>query len=756
MLPAPTEDSAWFSYLRYAIQKSVEDSYHGSSLSYRLSVINTYISKLIAWCTPQSAYPNTHHIEVWAPCGYAQLSAKKEQRNRFVHVVIVIQKTFSILLNFTQFIMDDSGAQCLNSKLRIGQLHRGRFVYPRIWTYCGQRRPWIVVVDSYGVKMIVIQKNVRIQFHIIFIYSVICGRSAEILRMASRLENTKLSKNNKRTVSYYSAARSSTNRVIYNWMLTVDFGYIIKFISLKTCCFLGFIDIFDGFEELHKLFTIKKRNTTFTNSSFFLETTYFKSLLKLHIDEYNISKRSRSLVALTVIRIAHPIHLIHTNSNVTIKHLGMPLYKIFRFNTNSSLFPKVSFVIRKFEGINEGGCNFGGYAIDHLVSHKQFYPVLLGPYCSGAASNIPLIDGIPYLVFGIPQTYLIIYAYGPYYKVDIDVIVQGTECEGIVEPIMGCPFNLRIPQTGKYPNAQSRGRNYLARCVRLEIEYMLIDVLAGCIIVQSIILSNLQTYSLEIKGNVELYIYYQRPELLNNYRLHNDIADAEFNIGLRNLVTNVATPTTSMTIWEESISYLRIWQPVINLYEYPSYLLYVNTTTRTFECATVSEDSHVRLKDYYEFMVMLTITNFCGLGTYSKTAVYIYKYMIQPTTRVTKLNPTMYMIITTKICQEASNASLDVITMVLRDVIFHSLDVIGDRTLYSKTVDMTMNLLYEKASLCSTFQLQYRVEEVRDMIPMSLSIGVSKYHFMLVRQSISYMRYYMSPDSASNKNTHTY
>ena len=756
MLPAPTEDSAWFSYLKEAIQKSVEGSHPGSSLSYRFSVINTYASKLIAWCIPQAAYPNTHHIEVWVPCGYAQLSAKKERSNRFVHVVIVTQKTFSTLLNFTRFIMDDSGAQCLNSKLRIGQLHRDRFAYPKIWTYCGQRRPWIVVVDSYRVKMIVIQKNVRIQFHIIFIYSVICGRSAEILRMVSRLENTKLSKNNKRTVSYYSAARSSTNRVIYNWMITVDFGYIIKFISLKTCCFLGFIDIFDGFEELHKLFTIKKRNTTFTNSSFFLETTYFKSLLKLHIDEYNTSMRSRSLVALTVMRIAHQIHLLHTNSNVTIKHLGMPLYKIFSFNTNGTLFPKVSFVIRKFEGINEGGCNFGGYAIEHLVNHKQFYPVLLGPYCSGAASSIPLIDGIPYLVFGIPQTYLIIYAYGPYYKVDIDVVVQATECEGIVEPIMACPFNLQIPQTGGFPNSQSRGRNYLAKCVQLNMEYILIDVLTGCIIVQSIILSNLQTYSLEIKGNVELYINYQRPKLLDGFGLHNNIADAEFNIGLRNLASKVTTPPTSMTIWEESISYLRIWQPVDNLYEYPSYLLHLNTTSRTFECATVSEDSHVQLKDYYEFMLMLTITNFCGLGTYSKTAVYIYKYMIQPTTRVTKLNPTMYMIIAAKTCQEAFNAPLDVITMILRNVIFHSLDVIGDRTLYSRTVDMTMNLLYEKASLCSTFQLQYRLEEVRNMIPMSLSIGKSKLNHMMVRHSTSYARYYISPDSASNNNTHTF
>ena len=263
-------------------------------------------------------------------------------------------------------------------------------------------------------------------------------------------------------------------------------------------------------------------------------------------------------------------------------------------------------------------------------------------------------------------------------------------------------------------------------------------MLAGCVIIQSIQLSIMSSYSLEIKGNMELYVNYQKPKLLDDIGVYHRILDVEFIIALTNLISNVTVPSASMIIKEESISYLRIWQHVLNLYEYPSYLLRLDTKPRTFECAKVSEDSHVQLN--YNFMLMLTITNFCGFGTYSKPAVYIYKYMIQPTNRVTKMKQTKYMIITTKRYSEDSNEPLDVITMILRDVILNSLDVIGDRMLYSETVDMTTNLLYEKASVCSTFQLQYRVEEVRKLFHkiLSLKIKVVKLHHMTVSKVTSY------------------
>ena len=737
MFPAPTLDTAWFSYLEYALEESVADSKQGSSLSYRLHTINTHVSKLTDWCIPQQAYPNVHHIATWAPCGYAQLNSSKYVQNVFA--TMLIQKTFSMLLNFTHFTMDDSGAHCFNTRLRIGQLFRGgRFVYPNQWTYCGQQRPWFIIVDSSIVRLTIIQQNVRKPINIIFIYSAISGRPAEMLRMNSRINQTNLLSNNASTLSYYPASQRHTHKVMYNWIITVDFGYIIIFLSLETCCFFGFIDIFDGFEELHKLLNMEKKNTTFVNGSLFLETTYFKSRIKLHIDEYTASMKNRSLFVLNVVRIEHQVQLLHTNSNVTIKHQGLLMYKMFRFDTNSSVFPNVSFTIRKFEGINEGGCNFGGYTIKHFVNHKLLNPFLLGPYCTDAASSVLLIDGLKYLVFGVHESYLIIYAYGPYYEIDIDVLVQATECEGIVEPVMACPINLRQPQTGDFQNVKVSGQNYLARCVQLKMNYILIDVLAGCVIIQSIQLSIMSSYSLEIKGNMELYVNYQKPKLLDDIGVYHRILDAEFIIVLTNLISNVTVPSASMIIKEESISYLRIWQHVLNLYEYPSYLLRLDTKPRTFECAKVSEDSHVQLN--YNFMLMLTITNFCGFGTYSKPAVYIYKYMIQPTNRVTKMKQTMYIIITTKRCSEDSNEPLDIITMILRDVIFHSMDVIGDRMLYTETVDMTTNLLYEKASVCSTFQLQYRVEEVRKLFHniLSLKIKAVKLHHMTVSKVTSY------------------
>ena len=70
-------------------------------------------------------------------------------------------------------------------------------------------------------------------------------------------------------------------------------------------------------------------------------------------------------------------------------------------------------------------------------------------------------------MFGVHETYLIIYAYGPYYEIDINVVIQATECEGIVEPVMSCPFNLQHPQTGDFQNVEVTGKNYLYRCVQL-------------------------------------------------------------------------------------------------------------------------------------------------------------------------------------------------------------------------------------------------------------------------------------------------
>ena len=736
MIPAPTLDNAWFFYLRYEIHESVGDSQQGNSISYRINVMNAHVRKLIDWCIPPSAYPIAYHMETWAPCGYAQLNSHILRYNAFV--TIIIQETFSTLLNFTNFVMDDSGSQCFSSRLLIGQWSfGGRFVYPEERTYCGQQRPWFVIIDSSIVRLRFIQKNVRKPSHILFIYSAISGRPAEILRMNSYIDKTELLGSNASTLYYFPVAKSSTKEVIHRWMLIVDFGYIIKFLSLETCCFFGLIEIFDGFEELNKLINIDKENNIFLNRSIFLETTYYKSLIKLHIDEYNTSLKSRALVVLTLIPIEHQTQLLSTNSNVTINHQGLIMYKIFRFNTNSSIFPNVSFAIRKFKGINEGGCNFGGFAIKHLVNHKLFNPALLGPYCTDAASNIPLIDGIPYLVFGVHETYLIIYAYGPYYEIDINVVVQATECEGIVEPVMTCQFNFRILQTGYYQNSQVRGRNYLAKCLQIKMKYILIDILAGCVIIQSIKLSIMQSYSLDLKGNMELYVHYQKPKVRKDIGLYNNIIDAEFIIGLTNLVTSVTIPNVSMIIWKESISYLRIWQNVFNVYDYPSYALRLNTQPRTFECAEVFEDAYVHLKKYREIMLMLTITTLCGLGIYRKPAVYIYKYMIPLINKDGEYKQNMYMIITAKRCPADSNEPLDVITIILRDILFHSLDVIGDRTLYYETVDMTANLLFEKASLCSTFQLQYRVEEVRELIHEMLSLKIDVEPVNLHHMSVS-------------------
>ncbi len=149
------------------------------------------------------------------------------------------------------------------------------------------------------------------------------------------------------------------------------------------------------------------------------------------------------------------VGLVVMQQEITIRNTDRSLHKVFELFPSRLGYPNISLNIRRFDGFNDGGCASGGVLFGLFTESKEFKSVFSGPFCSFSYLNQPFFGhkGLNHTVLG-RQILFIVYAYSPLYHVDFDLILSGSECEGILEPVYMCPFNAFHPHyvESKYPN----------------------------------------------------------------------------------------------------------------------------------------------------------------------------------------------------------------------------------------------------------------------------------------------------------------
>ena len=175
------------------------------------------------------------------------------------------------------------------------------------------------------------------------------------------------------------------------------------------------------------------------------------------------------------------------------------LYKGYYIRDNGVKFPNVSFTIRKFEGWNKNYCHFGGFIwINKIMTgsaHQSNNE--LGPFCSKSLPSHPFLRNIgpKYIVLGSFDYYLIFYAYGPLYNIDIDIHIHASDCEGLFEPQFMCftPQDIAVPNLNETRNLRRyiRGSHYETLCFiekQDKIQLYLVQTynIKKCLVMQSI------------------------------------------------------------------------------------------------------------------------------------------------------------------------------------------------------------------------------------------------------------------------------
>ena len=707
-------DKSWISFLYHPLQTAfLANRYHRELVHFHRT-IKVEMDKLIAWCLPQTNVLARNHTVFWIPCGFAQfnertLSMKKQISSA---VWIKINEQFLILINFTHFTMDDSGADCQTTTLALGHHIGGHWDFPPYWRFCGKRRPWVEVSDLNHIVIGVRQYHLRYPLNATIYYTSLDRQMADSIRRKNSYIRRALTHGKPNGISGKSLGVLNTLSH-YKWILTVELGYVIQYTSIRTCCFIGSLEIFSGNDAMLSMLRMEKKTVLGEAHNISLVTTYFQSLVILRFHETTLMPNNTEIIALQTMRVHHQTQHLDSNSTTNIKHHGQVLYDIFLFNFTETKFPNVSFVIRQFDGYNEGGCNLGGYAIEQTISNRTLK--LLGPYCNGSTSNVPLIDGIQYLVLSKHETRMIFYAYGADYEIDLDLVVVESECEGILDPVRACPFNRLTKRPDRFLTTQIRGYNHNFRCILLNHNLVIIDLIKGCVALQVISIIYAQTHVMEIQGNMLLSLDYLKP-----HRFYVDAVEYHDEVKLM-IGTTENELTTNYHISSEKTTFVRMRFTIRTPYDHDSFAIYLHAIEQTYECANnITERSHVESQSE----LLLINTNYCGKGVYMKNGLYSYSHRIQKLGDDKDRKHVMYVMIDAKSCLSNNREVLNIFVIKIRNELSHSVDVHGNKTLYVLTPDLTVDILYDKLSSCSIVVLQYRIEEVYEiyMYPISWTI----------------------------------
>ena len=224
-------------------------------------------------------------------------------------------------------------------------------------------------------------------------------------------------------------------------MIVTKIGFNFHLNSINTSCFLGHIQIYAGDRNYHLVF-YKKVTPEVVEESVNVSVNYYLLSVEQYADEIHFSNSCDIYFMLGYTFRSIDVQSLRIGDVTTLNNAGGLLYKGYYIRYNSVKFPNVSFTIRKFEGWNGNYCHFGGYIWINTIMTGTAHEVNneLGPFCSKSLPSHPFVGDIgpKYIVLGSFDYFLIFYAYGPLYNIDIDIHIHTSDCEGLFEPQFMC------------------------------------------------------------------------------------------------------------------------------------------------------------------------------------------------------------------------------------------------------------------------------------------------------------------------------
>ena len=661
------------------------------------------------WCHPHNyhtevvLWPAKNNLFPFLPCGLVHETRKHDEH--LVSWVIAVNPKFYVNVTFLRFEIRDNSKDCNSSSLKIEAYKHGGWRSRWYWVYCGYRPPWSEIIASNKVAMDVNQIDINFRFNVSFIY---------FITDHSEYVEVDLQYTDVGPIVHQHFYHEMKPDACLKLIINLSIAYVVHFTNITVSNSIGWVQIYDGPKENYNILSLRQSMLDRTVKRVNTTSKYYISIIKFQPQNQN-----KELVGVKIIEVSFTKQRlvsdtkVHLNSQIRIQHNGHILQSVYPISLDTN-YTNVTFNIRKFHGWNEGGCNMGGYAIIQELSKDNSVLIRSGPYCPGAGSNQPLIteDGPKYIVLSNWNTSLVIYAFGPEYCIDIDLIILTSFCEGFFDFPIICQATLEISHN-KYFSIQLG--HFQLTCERLSIYNIIIFAIrmlkfTGCVVAQSIVYKQQITYELELLNRIHINIKLQSPLFYgigNDSTYLGDIAvlwrDANTGYPHSELITD----KKDLEIGE--VTTLTYKQRTVVTYHEIAMVMTIQTHNlfnRANKCEQIVE-STARQKRYEHHIDYIKLTSLCASGYYYKAMSYVYTIVPRYMANQDYLSNVYFNIQKTD-CDTFTNRS-GAITIIMRSTFTQSFRITSNAIIQIEVPNVSVILAFDKHESCSIFIFQYRV-----------------------------------------------
>ena len=646
-----------------------------------------YQSELLrSWCTlPSSSDIDANHTLAWSPCGAVQYITMQMQN--VIQWEVKVNSEFVIDIYFQVFYIDVSGELCLHSALIV--YGNGKYASP---IFCGRRKPWSELVNYHVAIIEAEQINVIQQMQLAFTYSILDPIDMRELVLRSKANTITMRDQPRQSLTYEDMDRHQYRQM---WYLKAPFGKVIA-VTSSTLDVFNHLSIFEGFGRHHPANDGLHWNMEAKLINYYVVTIYL----------YNgMIYGSDNLHSLTFWHLNLTPQLL-LPSSILVLNAGGIYYKRFSIKTKHGSFPNVSFHVQRFDGWNEGGCTYGGFLFKQFLNDSQLEPQTLGPYCTDTEPNHPLTgtDGLDYLVFGDSTVDLLIYANGPLYMIDMEVVVSESSCVGVVSPIWLCSFS-KNETSAKY---FMKFPSYSVICElagTTKTRQVVISFLhiSHCVIIQSIGNETTEAFLFEVIAHIHFRLTMKLKKNVLLPHQHTIFSNwiVIYKQDNKRAVPVLLNKTTVLS--RQHISSVTYKTTPLYKMIYYTYSLYVAPRDTNFSCVDTQMTTHKMpesLGIHADMQYIVQLQHFCGAGVYKNKGNYFFWFTVRSITP-----QIMYLRVIPSLCQ-SSNHTHDVLVACPDNPSCYALDLM-DHVFHLYSTIMKTTYRYERVSLCPTFTIEY-------------------------------------------------
>ena len=709
----------WFSYLQHPLQNELQIRH--DNIVQHLEGMLEYVMKLVDWCIPNmyhnqdiSNLPAALTINIKntsMPCGYMQIF-KKVITNKDLFKIIEVGPMFYITTLFLLFEMD-GGEGCKQSKLDL--LHHDRVSQKWFleWSKCGTQIPWNMTSETNKIGVWLQQQNVQSVPRLCVMYYAVDFHLARKLLLESKIHTHAVALQFLATTNH-TLTRSYAEE-IQQWIIHVNIGSVIRYIAIKQDNDQCDLNIYDGpgavqSTNLSNLFFRESNSTRrvaivtrYFNSRLLLKCTKVILLRKIIIQYQNIKLKT--------------VHL-PMGSRTTIDSSKTIIQYVYSLKPGKGGgYANVSLEFRQFQGWNGGGCNYGGYLIKQYIGDRNMKPNYLGPFCSKDPNNDIRNHGLSYFIMNKYTTHLYVYAYSPWFTLNIDIVVRKSLCEGALEPIFMMNWQHDSDPTDMFlGHARLNSAHfYLSHLYFTDRESrdfrISVKNIKGCFVIQSLsYIHNCIIHYQIIKHALFNLKYQPAPAYYVNIGYHNKRAQGLLNIQTidkNQIVTRAELQREPILIRHPVVfAALFIVHETGLEYEYASFTLEVLLVlVSNIPCAYVQTERE-------QSRTAISLINRCFIVVGRHLNEYVFSVAFSSGNDIYK-QIIMYAALSREDCvADRNDLDNDVLTVIHNGTdIFHSVDFIIDFWKF-QALSKAVTIQYIKKKQCRNVQFHFRLVTV--------------------------------------------